>query len=82
MWGTLSDERAQSFLGPSPILLSQIRDSTNLEGQVPVFISPRNRAAQLYPQALRSFFVASYDSQGTAEIFEPASTRGTFLTKF
>jgi hypothetical protein len=25
------------------ILLSQIRDSSNLEGQVPVFISPRNR---------------------------------------
>jgi hypothetical protein len=29
------------------ILLSQIRDSPNLEGQVPVFISPRNRVAQL-----------------------------------
>jgi hypothetical protein len=24
----------------------------NLEGQVPVFISPRNRVAQLYPRAL------------------------------
>jgi hypothetical protein len=35
-----------------PILLSQIRDCTNLEGQVPVFISPRNRVAQLYSQAL------------------------------
>jgi hypothetical protein len=46
------------------ILLSQIRDSPNLEGQVPVFISPRNRVAQLYPQALGSLFVASYDSQG------------------
>jgi hypothetical protein len=34
------------------ILLSQIRDSPNLEGQVPVFISPRNKVAQLYPQAL------------------------------
>jgi hypothetical protein len=31
------------------ILLSQIRDSPNLEGQVPVFISPRNRVARLYP---------------------------------
>jgi hypothetical protein len=29
------------------ILLSQIRDSPILEGQVPVFISPRNRVAQL-----------------------------------
>jgi hypothetical protein len=36
----------------------------NLEGQVPVFISPRNRVAQLYPRALGSLFVVSYDSQG------------------
>jgi hypothetical protein len=27
-------------------------DFPNLEGQVPVFISPRNKVAQLYPQAL------------------------------
>jgi hypothetical protein len=47
------------------ILLSQIRDSHNLEDHVPVFISPRNRVAQLYPQALGSLFVASYDSQGS-----------------
>jgi hypothetical protein len=40
------------------------RDSPNLEGQIPVFISPRNRVSQLYPQALGSLFVASYDSQG------------------
>jgi hypothetical protein len=46
------------------ILLSKIRDSPNLEAQVTVFISPRNRVARLYPQALSSFFVASYDSQG------------------
>jgi hypothetical protein len=39
------------------ILLSQIRD-------VPVFIHPRNRVFQLYPEALSSPFVASYDSQG------------------
>jgi hypothetical protein len=37
------------------VLLSQIRDSPNLEGQVPVFISPRNRVARLYPQALVPF---------------------------
>jgi hypothetical protein len=36
----------------------------NLEGQVPVFISPRNRVAQLYPRALDSLYVASCDSQG------------------
>jgi hypothetical protein len=46
------------------ILLSQIRDSPNLEGQVPVFISPRSRVALLYPQVLGAIFVASYDSQG------------------
>jgi hypothetical protein len=32
------------------ISLSQIRDSSNLEGQVPEFISPKNRVAQLYPR--------------------------------
>jgi hypothetical protein len=46
------------------ILQSQIRDSPNLEGQVPVFMSPRNRVSQLYPKALCSLFVASYYSQG------------------
>jgi hypothetical protein len=46
------------------ILLSQIGDSSNLEGQVPVFISPRNRVGQFYLQALCSLFVASYHSQG------------------
>jgi hypothetical protein len=45
------------------ILLSQIRDSPIPEGQVAVFIFPRKRVAQLYPQALGSLFVAS-DSQG------------------
>jgi hypothetical protein len=34
------------------ILLYQVRDSPNLEGEVPVFMSPRNRMAQLSPQAL------------------------------
>jgi hypothetical protein len=46
------------------IFYCPIWDSPNLEGQVPVFISPRNRVAQLYPRALGSLFVASYDSQG------------------
>jgi hypothetical protein len=36
----------------------------NQEGQVPVFISPRNRVAQLYPRALGSLYVVFYDSQG------------------
>jgi hypothetical protein len=36
-------------------------------GQVPVFISPRNRVAQLLPRALGSIFVGYYDSQGYGE---------------
>jgi hypothetical protein len=46
------------------ILVSPIRDSPNLEGQVPVFISPRNRVARLYPQALGSLFVSSDERMG------------------
>jgi hypothetical protein len=47
----------QSHLSRSPTELTAISycllwDSSNLEGQVPVFISPRNRVAQLYPRAL------------------------------
>jgi hypothetical protein len=42
------------------ILLSQMRDCPNLEGQAPVFISPRNRVTRLYPRVLDSvFFVSS-----------------------
>jgi hypothetical protein len=59
----------QSLLDRSPaeltaLLYCLILDSPNLEGQAPVFISPRNRVARLYPRALYSRFVASYDSQG------------------
>jgi hypothetical protein len=46
------------------ILLSQILDSQNLEGQVSVFKSPRNKVNQLYPQPLGFLLVASYYSQG------------------
>jgi hypothetical protein len=46
------------------ISLSQIRNFPNLEGEVSVFISPRNRVARLYTHALGSLFVASNDSQG------------------
>jgi hypothetical protein len=58
----------QSLLDRSPAELTAIFYclicySPNLEGQVPIFISPRNRVVQLYPRALGSLFVASYDSQ-------------------
>jgi hypothetical protein len=55
---------SESFGTYDHILLSQIRDSPNLEGQIPVFISRRNRVAQLYTQAPGSLFVAPYESQG------------------
>jgi hypothetical protein len=44
---------------------SNFLDSSNLEGQVPVFISPRNRVVQLYPRVLGSLSVAPCDSQGS-----------------
>jgi hypothetical protein len=53
------------------ILRSQIRDSPNLYGQVPVFISPSDRVAQLYPQTPGSLFVASYNSQGYGGGIQP-----------
>jgi hypothetical protein len=56
--------RSESSGTHEHILLSQILDYLNLEGHVPVFISPIKRVPQLYPQALGSLFVASYDSPG------------------
>jgi hypothetical protein len=52
---------AQSYSGPRPAGLCPIRDFPNLEGQVPAFMSPRNREVQLYPQVLGSLFIASWD---------------------
>jgi hypothetical protein len=57
------------------ILLSQIRGSLNLEGQVPVLISSKNRMAQLYPQALGSTSSPPTTSRSTVEVFEPTSKR-------
>jgi hypothetical protein len=48
------------------ILLSEIRDFPNLEGQVIILISPRYRVTQLRSQALGSLFVASCDSHDYA----------------
>jgi hypothetical protein len=71
VWGALSNERTglsitvaaglartvilgyKSSEHHGRIILSQIRDYPNLE-------DPRNRVAQLYPQAPGSLFVASY----------------------
>jgi hypothetical protein len=70
IWGALSDDRTglsfTNTVGTREshyyILLSQVRDSPNLEGQVSEFISSRNRVVQLYPQALSSLFIVFYDS--------------------
>jgi hypothetical protein len=59
------------------ILLSQSRDSPNLDGQVLVVTSDRNRVAQLYHQALGSLFVAFYDSQGCGGGIRTCLTRTT-----
>jgi hypothetical protein len=53
------------------ILLTQIRDTPSLEGQIPVFIFLRNKVAHLYPQALGSIFVVSYDTQGCGGCIRP-----------
>jgi hypothetical protein len=57
--------RSKSLWTHDHSLFSHLRllGSLNPEDQVPVFISPRNRVTQLYPRALGSHLVASYDSQ-------------------
>jgi hypothetical protein len=52
-------------------LLSQIRGSPKLEGQVPVLIFPRNRVAMLYSP----FSSPPKTRRATVEVFGPASTR-------
>jgi hypothetical protein len=47
---------------PLPYFTALSETPPNLKGQVFVFISPRNRVAQLYPRALGSLYVVSYDS--------------------
>jgi hypothetical protein len=51
--------RSESRGTQDHILFSKFLRLLNLEGQIPIFISLRNRVAQLYPQALGSLFVAS-----------------------
>jgi hypothetical protein len=64
------------------ILLSQTRDSRNLEGQFPVFIAPRNRVAQIRPQILGSLSSLPTTHGAMVEISDPTSTRGLALTNF
>jgi hypothetical protein len=55
--------RSKSLRTHEHILLSLLR-LPYLEGKVSVFISPRNRVAQLCLWTLGSIFFTSYDSQG------------------
>jgi hypothetical protein len=57
------------------ILLSQIRDFYNPESQVPVFISPRNRVAQLYPRHCVPFSSPPTTRKATVEVLESSSRR-------
>jgi hypothetical protein len=64
------------------ILLSQIRDSPILEGQVAVFMSPRNRVAQLHPRLWDTFSSPPTIRRATVEVFDPASTRDLMNESF
>jgi hypothetical protein len=68
--------RSESCRTHDHIVLSQIRNSPNLEGQVPVSVSPRNRVARLCSLTLGSVFVASHDSQGYCGGIRPRLHRG------
>jgi hypothetical protein len=55
---------SQSRKTQNHILLSKFLRIPQPGGQVSVFISPRDRVAQLYPRALGFLSVASYESHG------------------
>jgi hypothetical protein len=52
LWGRLLWREVGSVVLSWAYVIDSIFETSNLEGHVPVFISPRNRVAQLYPQAL------------------------------
>jgi hypothetical protein len=57
------------------ILLSQIRDSPNPEGQVPVFISPRTGWPGYTPKHWVPFSSPPTARRATVEVYDPTSTR-------
>jgi hypothetical protein len=65
--------RSESRGTHNHILLSQISDSSNLEGWVPVFTSPRNRVALLHPGHWVPFLSPPATSMDTVEVFDLAS---------
>jgi hypothetical protein len=71
--------RSESHSTHDHILLSEIGVSPNLEGQVPIFISPRNRVAQLYPRHWVPFLSSPMTCRTTVEVFETASTQAVLI---
>jgi hypothetical protein len=61
------------------ILLSEIRD---LEGQVPVFISPRNSGAVVPPRQWVPFSSPPTTRMATVDVFDPTSTRVATRTAY
>jgi hypothetical protein len=63
---SLQCSRSMIRVSQNPQLYFTVSSETppNLEDQVPIVIFPRNRVAQLYPRALGSPYIISYDSQG------------------
>jgi hypothetical protein len=77
---------AQSFSCPESreahdhFPLFQLRDSPNQDTTGPqIYMHPRNRMARLYPQALGSLFVSSWDSQGYGRDIRPRHHSGFLL---
>jgi hypothetical protein len=68
--------RSESFGTHDHILLSQIRESPNLEGQVPVFISPGTEWPSYSPRHWAPFSSPPTTRRATVEVSKPASTRG------
>jgi hypothetical protein len=52
-----------------------------MEDQFLIFISPKDRVAELYSQALGFFSSPSTTRRATVEIFEPASKRDISTTE-
>jgi hypothetical protein len=61
------------------ILLSWVRDSPNLEGQVPVCISPRKRGICYTPRLWVPFSSPPTIRRSTVEVFDPAATQGVHI---
>jgi hypothetical protein len=73
--------RSESHGTHDHILLSQIRDSPNLEGQVPVFISPKTWWPSYTPRHWVPFSSPPTTHRATVEVFDPASTRDSLTTQ-